>query len=291
VRFFTWMFLLMWAAAGMGQQPTGSESSKASQEETAKAAKESTQSPIEEAWEILQTGVHNKSADRRIKAIGVLGLVPRNRQVRQFAEKGLTDENVDVRTAAATALGEMHARESIPLLKTCLDDEDPGVALACARALLEMRVDDAYDVYYAILTGERKAHGSVISGQMKILKNPKRVAELGIEAGLGFVPFAGMGYTAYKLLSKDEVSPVRAAAARALANDPDPESARALADAVTDKSWIVRKAALDAIAKRGDRRMLKAVIPAMEDDKDIVMYTAAAAVVHLSQPRSHHAKM
>ena len=120
---------------------------------------------------------------------------------------------------------------------------------------------------------------------MKILHDPKKLAQIGIEEGLGFVPFAGMGYTTYRMLSKDEVSPIRAAAARALASDPDPESGKALANAVSDKSWIVRKAALDAIAKRNDPSLIKPAIKAMEDDKEIVMYTAAAVVVHLGDPR------
>ena len=273
--------------------PTPQETSPAATvtaEKPDKKAASENQSPQEEAWEILRTGVQNKSAERRTKAVGVLGLVPRNKKVLEYAEAGLKDSNASVRMAAANALGEMHSRSSIPKLKTCLDDEEPGVVLACAKALLEMKDRSAYDVYYAVLTGELKTKGSLIQEQMKVLHNPKQLAQLGIEEGLGFVPFAGMGYTAYKMLSKDEVSPVRAAAARALVNDPDPQSAKALADAVSDKSWIVRKAALDAIAKRGDAKLLKVVIPAMEDDKDIVMYTAAAAVLELSGRRGSRMK-
>ena len=261
------------------QEPATTQTAPAEEPEQKPAENESAQ---ERAWEIIQRGVHNKSAERRAKSVGVLGLVPHNRKILEYAEAGLKDSNPTVRSAAANALGEMRSRSSIPLLKVCLDDEEPGVVLACAKALLEMKDRSAYDVYYAVLTGDRKTQGSLIHEQMKVLKNPKQIAALGIEEGIGFVPFAGMGYTAYKMLSKDEVSPVRAAAARALVNDPDPQSSKALADAVGDKSWIVRKAALDAIAKRGDAKLLKAAVPAMEDDKDIVMYTAAAAVIELS---------
>lgn len=240
------------------------------------------QTPREEAWEILRLGAQNKGADRRAKAIGVLGLVPNNAEARKFAETGLQDLDPRVRTAAATALGEMGAKQSIVLIEKQLDDDDTGVVLAAAKALLAMKDKAGFEVYYAVLTGERKARGSLMHEQMKILHDKKKMAEIGIDEGLGFVPFAGMGYTAYKMLAKDEVSPVRAAAARALAQDPDPASAHALADAVGDKSWIVRKAAIDALAKRNDPNWLKAVIPAMTDEKDIVMYTGAAAVIHLT---------
>jgi HEAT repeat protein len=251
---------------------------------------EKRQTPRAQAWKILHTGAKNKSTDRRTKAIGVLGLDPNNIEARHLAEVALKDAEPNVRTAAAAALGEMKARQSIPLLEKQLDDEDTGVVLAAAKALLEMKDESGYDVYYAVLTGGRKAKGSLIHEQMKVLHDKKKLAEIGLDEGLGFIPFAGMGYSAYKMLSKDEVSPVRAAAARALAKDPDPASGQALVNAIGDKSWIVRKASLDALAKRSDPKLLKPVIPAMEDEKDIVMYTAAAAVVHLTDAPARSGK-
>ena len=57
---------------------------------------------------------------------------------------------------------------------------------------------------------------------------------------------------------------------------------RALADAVKeDKNWIVRAAALEAIAKRGDPSSLQVAEMAMSDDEKPVKYTAAATVLHL----------
>lgn len=108
------------------------------------------------------------------------------------------------------------------------------------------------------------------------------MALIGFEEGLGYVPFAGMGFTAFKMLTKDDASPVRAAAAKMLANDPDPASGDALADASSDKNWRVRVAALDATAKRGDPKLLDEVEGAMSDEKEAVRYTAAAAVIRLT---------
>ena len=265
---------------------TGATESAAPEKPEQKSAKpEPNESPRERAWEILRTGAANKSTERRVKAVGVMALIPNNTEIRKLAIAALDDKEAGVRAAAATTLGEIRARQAIPDLEAKLDDPDTAVVLAVAKALIAMHDNAGYEVYYAVLTGERKATGPFIQRQMKILKDPKQMAQIGIEEGLGFVPFAGMGYTAFKMLSKDEVSPVRAAAARALADDRDPQSAQALVAAVADKNWMVRKAALDAIAKRGDRKLLKAAVPAMDDDKDIVMYTAAAAVVRLTDSR------
>jgi HEAT repeat protein len=67
-----------------------------------------------------------------------------------------------------------------------------------------------------------------------------------------------------------------------LAKDPDPDTTKALADAVGDKNWVVRAAALEALSGRGDPSVLDTVELYLFDDKDAVKYTAAAAVLRLS---------
>jgi HEAT repeat protein len=42
---------------------------------------------------------------------------------------------------------------------------------------------------------------------------------------------------------------------------------------------------VEAIAKRGDPALLANIVPAMSDKKDIVRYSAAAAVLRLSRIR------
>src|ERR1700730_2578274 len=80
---------------------------------------------------------------------------------------------------------------------------------------------------------------------------------------------------------KSDNSPVRAAAAKKLAHDPDPASAKALVAATQDKNWVVRGAALEAIAERGDRSLLSNIAPSLDDDKDEVGSGGAAAVPRL----------
>src|SRR5262249_950005 len=136
-----------------------------------------------------------------------------------------------------------------------------------------------YSVYYAILTGEKKTGGTLLDDQKKMLKDPKKMAQFGSEQGIGFVPFAGLGYTGFKMLTKDDVSPVRAPAVRMLAKDPDSKSEEALLAATCDKSWIVRMAAVESLALRGDPKVAPQLEPKLEDGKDAVRYTTAAAIV------------
>jgi hypothetical protein len=86
-----------------------------------------------------------------------------------------------------------------------------------------------------LLTGERKSVEGLVGQGMETLRDRKKIAKFGFEEGIGFVPFADMGYTAVKAVTKDDTSPVRAAAAKILANDTDPHSSETLVQAASDK--------------------------------------------------------
>jgi HEAT repeat protein len=209
-------------------------------------------------------------------------LLPGDRQALELAEKAAADEKPDVRVAAAVALGQLRGKSAVEILHKMLDDSEPSVVLAAASALIPSKDPAVYEVYYQFLTGERKTGNGKIAGQMKLMKDPKKMAEIGIEQGIGFLPYASIGLEAFKTLRADDVSPVRAAAAKMLANDPDPESGEALVKVSSDKSWLVKVAALEAIAKRGDPQLLDGIVPAMLDENTSVRCTAAAAVIRLS---------
>src|SRR6202158_838086 len=238
-------------------------------------------SPREHAWQILEDACGGDKVGDRATAILVLGLIPNDPKSAKLAQKALTDERPEVRAAAAAALGNMQSRASIPKLKAAMEDQDPSVALAAAHSLDLMHDNSAYEVYYEILNGQRKAGRGLIAAQTSLLRDPKKMAEFGFEEGISFIPFAGIGWGAIKAIRKDDSSPVRAAAAKVLAKDPDPAATKALADAVGDKSWLVRAAALEALAKRGDPSVLDTVQLSMSDEKDAVKYTAAAGVLRL----------
>lgn len=236
----------------------------------------------EQAWQVLETAIQGDDMADRVTAIRVLGLLPGDTKAAGIASKALDDPKPEVRAAAATALGQMGSTASIPSLKKALSDKDTSVALAAAHALDLMHDEFGYEVYYAILTGERKGGKGLLAGQFDTFRDPKKLAGFGFSEGIGFVPFASIGWNAFRAIRKNDSSPVRAAAASVLANDTDPRSGEALANATADNNWLVRVAALEALAKRKDPSLLGRVETAMSDSKKEVRYTAAAVALRLN---------
>ncbi len=245
------------------------------------------QSSADKAWKLLKSALSDNDVEQRATAARVLGLIADNKEATDMALSALADKRSEVRAGAATALGRMGAKSAAAALEAQLTKEtDPAVVIAGARALIVLGDSNGYRVYYAVLTGEKKSGESLVEAQKKMLDDPKKLAKLGFEQGIGFIPFAGIGYGALKALTKDDVSPIRAAAAKVLADDPDPKSAEALVAAASDKSWIVRAAALDALSQRDDPSLLPKIEPGMNDDKPAVRLTAAAAAIHLGDVAS-----
>lgn len=183
----------------------------------------------------------------------------------------------------------MGAVSSVSRLRAAIGDEEPDVVLAAANSLSLLGDPTVPEVYSALLAGGRKDGSSPVASRMKSLNNRRGIAKMCFETGLGFIPFARLGYSvvsrvsgAARMSTRDGASPMRAAAALRLSGDPNPSSGRALATACADKSWLVRVAVVNAIADRDDPALLGAIIPLLNDDNDAVKYDAAAAVVRLS---------
>lgn len=255
-------------------------------------AQDDIESPRHKAWDMLQTAAFSKRTDDRTNGIRALGLLQDDTHARLLAESALQDPNPEVRSAGATALGQMRATQSIPKLEQALADKKVAVVMAAAHALRELHDEKtAYAIYYDLLTGERKSGDGLIAQQIDTLKNPKELAKIGVSEGVGFIPFAGIGWDAWRAVKKKDPNPVRAVAATYLAHDPDPATSRALVKATNDKNWIVRAAAIEAIAQRGDPSLLAKIEAKLADRHPKVRYSAAAAVIRLSEiERSKTAK-
>ncbi len=234
------------------------------------------------AWALIRAGLGDQDSDRRAKAVQVLGLLQGEDYAQKLAVNSLRDPEPRVRALAAAALGQMKATGAIPDLKNKLNDPDSLVVLAAADALIELKDDAGYGIDYEILTGERKGARSLHDQGRDLLAHPKELEKLGIQEGIGFIPYGGMSYTAFKLLTKDSVTPARAKAARALAKDPDPRSRTALVTALGDNKWLVRAACAAAIAERDDPTLIGSVEVMEQDPNDVVKYSAAAAVIRLT---------
>ena len=83
------------------------------------------------------------------------------------------------------------------------------------------------------------------------------------------------------MVKKGDTSPARAAAATVLAKDRDPTTTEALVNAVGDKNWVVRAAALEALAMRGNPAVLGTVDLYLSDEEGEVKSTAAATALRL----------
>ena len=208
------------------------------------------------AWMVLQAGLSNSNTDNRTVATRLLGGLTKNAQAQDLALKALADNRPEVRAAAAEALGNMQAKSAIPQLQKLVQSErDAGVAIAAGRALVALGDPLGYAVYYAILTGERKSGASLMENQRKMLNDPKKLANFGFEQGVGFIPFGGLTLNVFRSLTRDDVSPIRAAA-------------------------------IDALGKRNNPSVIPALEPALDDGREAVRYAAAAAIIRLNDVKN-----
>ena len=269
----------------VGSTSEGVRSSSAPEQETASTRAASRPLTVKgRAWQMLREGLAEDNADKRAKAVNALGLLSGSAEAEKLATKALNDDKSSVRVAAAMAVGSMHAVRAVPELQKALDDSEPTVVLAAANSLMTLKdSSSAYDIYYGVLTGGMRTNRGLVKEQLKTLQDRKKLAELGLQEGVGFVPFGGLSYGVVKTVMKADQSVFRAEAAKKLAHDPDPVSAEALVAATEDRSTVVRVAAVQALSERGDKSQLPNVAHAMNDEKEEVRYTAAAAVIHLSE--------
>jgi HEAT repeat protein len=241
----------------------------------------------EAAWELIRSGLGDDDSDRRAKAVQVLGLLPGESYAQTLALNSLRDPEPRVRALACAALGQMKAVSAIAELRTKLTDPDSLVVFAAADALVALNDPSGFEIDYEILTGERKGGRGLRDQGRDLLAHPRELEKLGIQEGIGFIPYGGMTYSAFKVITKDSVTPARAKAARALAKDPDPSSRNALVNALSDPKWLVRAACAAAIAERADKTLLASVAVMVNDSNDVVRYTAAAAVIRLTDKAGH----
>ena len=146
------------------------------------------------------------------------------------------------------------------------------------------------EVYYAVLAEERKDTSSLIGQEMQVLHDPKQLAAMGFGEGIGFVPFASVGWDTMQTIMKDKKSGavVKAAIISALATDPDVRTDDLLLKYAGNPQWVLRVAALEAIEKRGKPSLRAAILKSMDDPKYHVKYTPAATIAYLNDVADVH---
>jgi HEAT repeat protein len=247
------------------------------------------QGPLDHAWDILNRGLHEKNPARRVQAVTSMGIMRPQPKSVAIVESAFEDLDYSVRQAACLALGQMKSRQSIPKLKDALNDKAPEVVFAAARVLYDMGDPTGRQVLVAVLLGDQADSSGFFSSSIHDMKSQmhdtKGLVLLGVREGAGaFLGPASYGIPVAEGLLKDANASGKTVAASLLANDKNPESLKAIEQALGDKNWTVRAVAARTLARADCIDSFDAIARMLDDKKEEVQYSAAAAVIRLKQP-------
>lgn len=285
--------LISWVPAASAQdEPGGADVSTSGRAQLALAAvpavSGATGQAETRAWQVLSEGLASPKASRRMNAITALATIPDNERAASMVAACLKDTNSQVRQLAARTLGEMQSISAIPDLKSTLEDHSDEVSFAAAVALAELGDYTGRRILFDVLNGKRHAGPGVIESQKRALA--QRMSDpvggtlfvVGTAAG-PLLPGAGIGIRTLGGLAGDHTSPGKMEAAKMLASDPDPETARQLGTALSDKSQRVRATAAKALGEQDSPDSISKLEPSLNDHHSAVRDMAAASIVRLSQ--------
>jgi len=252
------------------------------------------QATRDRARNLLAASLKDKNPDTRKQAVQSLGLVSPREPYTSQLEAMLNDKDVEVRLATVTSLVDLKSSRTIPALQKALDSDVPEVSFAAAQALWTLDKPVGRGALLDVLSGDAKTSSGFITKQkrdaLRMIHTPKTLFMFALHTGAGFAPIPGLGAGVSSLqgiLSDPSVSG-RATAALLLGSDNQPQVLRALQDALTDKDWTVRAAAVHAIALRNNPALEVDLIPLMEDHKEAVRVRAAAGYLRLEGMKSAH---
>lgn len=238
--------------------------------------------------DMLRQALQAKNPETRKQGVVALSLASEHSPLMPLLEGMLRDKDVEVRLAVVASLSEVKTKTATAALHQALDDDVPEVSFAAAKTLWTRNDPDGKKALLAVLQGENKASSGYFTKQMRdalrMMHTPRTTFLYVVRQGVGFVPVPGLGEgiaSMQAILSDPGVSG-RATAALMLGKDKDPATQAALKDAMFDKDWRVRAAAVHSLAVRNDPRLLKDLEPVLLDDREEVRLRAAAAWLRLS---------
>jgi HEAT repeat protein len=239
----------------------------------------------------------DKNPDNRKHAVQALGLVSPREPFLSQLEAMLDDKDVEVRLATITSLMDLKNERTISALRKALDSDVPEVSFAAAKALWTLNDPVGQEALLAVLSGEAKTSSKFITRQkrdaLRMLHTPKMLFLFALQQGANFAPVPGLGAGVSSLqgILSDQGVSGRAATALLLSTDKDPEVLLALEDALSDKDWSVRAAAVHAIALRNNPALEKNLLPLFEDKKEAVRVRAAAGYLRLESIKSRRPEL
>ena len=245
--------------------------------------------PDKSAWEVLRQGSTDKNPETRRQAVAAAGSIGTSSpDAVKFVEDGLKDMDSLVRQTAAGELGEMKSKQSIPALKTALDDPSAEVAFAAAKALWDMGDNTGRNLIEDVLTGQQKASEGLVNGAVQDAKRkahePRTLAVMGFKEASGALlgPF-NIGVIAAEQAFKDGSAGARALASTLLARNCDAQSLRLLEwSATEDKSWAVKASVAKALGQCGSQNTIPTLERNLSDSHAAVRFMSAAAIIRIS---------
>jgi HEAT repeat protein len=246
------------------------------------------QTPETKATEILRKALESKNPDTRRNAVVALSLASGNDPLYKRLELMLDDKDVLVRLAVVSSLADVKTPEAIKALETALNDEVAEVSFAAAKALFALNNPEGKKALLAILEKETKANSGFLTREkrtaLRMMHTPATGFLYAARMGATFsgVPGLGFGIASFQSIMSDSNVSGPATAALLLGREKDPETINALKEALSDKDWRLRAAAVHSLALQDDPSMRKILDPMIEDDRDEVRLRAAAAMLRLS---------
>jgi hypothetical protein len=254
---------------------------------TAIAAAQTPSATEEKSRAILDKALKEKNPDTRKQAVIALSLIgPRDPFAAQL-ESMLDDKDVEVRLATIASLVDLKNVRTSAALHRALNDDVPEVSFAAARALWSLKDPSGKESLLSILSGETKASSGFFTKQkregLRMMHTPKTMFMFAVKTGAALAPIPGLGagVSSMQGLLTDPGVSGRATAALLLGQDKDQQTLAALRDALTDKDWSVRAAAVHSIALRNDASLAPDILPLLEDTKEPVRLRAASGYLRL----------
>ncbi|HZU27001.1 MAG TPA: HEAT repeat domain-containing protein [Bryobacteraceae bacterium] len=244
-------------------------------------------SPIEECRQTLETALHDRNPDIRKLAVVALSLAGSRAPYLSMLEGALGDNDVEVRLAAVASLSDLNGKASTQALHKALADPVPEVSFAAAKALWARQDPAGRQALLSVLSGDAKTSSNYFTKEkrdaLRMVHTPKTMFLFAVKQGVGFAPVPGLGegIASMQALLSDPGMSGRATAALLLGKDKSPATTEALRDALSNKEWGVRAAAVHALALRDDPSLTSAVLPLVHDKSEPVRLRAAAAYLRL----------
>ena len=241
----------------------------------------------QECRDILNKALADKNPDTRKQAAIALSLVGSGGPFSDQLLSLLSDKDVEVRLAAVASITDLKGPGAIPALHKALNDDVPEVSFAAARSLFVLNDPDGKKAMLSIVSGESKTSSGYFAKQkrdaLRMMHTPRTALLFAVKQGVGFAPVPGLGagVSSMEALLTDPSTSGRATAVLLLEKDKDQATIDATKDALSDKDWSVRAAAVHSLALRDEHAFENDLAPLLDDKNEGVRLRAAAGCLRL----------